>query len=309
MNAELKTFLQKKIGEPIQSVAPIVGGKVNQTFIINTATHQLVIRLNTAGELPRFYKEQWCIEKATERGVKSSQVLDIGSFGNHAYMLMPFIAGKRADQQEGDTPGIWHTLGSYAQKIHTIGSHGFGEKLEDIQHGNLKAWRQYLAYNITSLGDNDQLIQKGILTTEQSKKLKKYFEELQQKKLQFGLSHGDMSLLNTIVAADGVYLIDWGSAESHVVPHYDLGVILADSLHESSEEFNAVLAGYGLSRAEYDKIKDEIKSLMLLIAVDKIRWAIDRKPSALQTAVSHFNKIYKWKTEGASPLRRNFKDV
>ena len=302
MDSEFRTFLQEKIGEPIQSVAPILGGEVNQTFIVDTNTHRYAVRANGLDELPRFQKERWCIEKAIELGVKSSPVLDIGSFGNYAYMLLVFINGRRGDQLTSSTSNAWHALGRYARKIHSVGSSGFGEKLEDIQHGDQESWQRYLEYNITRLNDADQLIHENILSTDQSKKLRVYFEELQKTKLQFGLSHGDISLHNTIVAEDGVYLIDWGSAENHVVPHYDLGVMLTDSLMENSEDFKAVLEGYGFSMTDYDEIKEEIKSLMLLIAVDKIRWAIDRKPASLENAVRHFNNVYKWKTEDVSPL-------
>lgn len=303
MDSTFKAFLQDSIGELIQSITPIKGGEVNQTFLIATAAHKYVVRINSIDELPRFQKEQWCIEKAIKLGVKSSPVLAIGSFNDTAFMLIEFIPGKRGDQLKTDAQTIWHTLGSYAQKIHSIGSsRGFGEKLEDIQHGGLEAWRQYLAYNISSLGNNDQLIHKSILTLEQSKRLRIYFEELQQTRLEFGLSHGDISLLNAIVANDGLHLIDWGSAENHVVPHYDLGVILTDSLYEDSEDFKAVLAGYGLTMNAYDGIKKEVKSLMLLIATDKVRWAIDRNPARLESAVTHFNKVYRWKTEDVSPL-------
>lgn len=302
MDSEFRSFLQEKTSEHILSITSIKGGEVNQTFLITTTARRYVVRINTIDELLRFQKEQWCIEKAIELGVKSSPVLEVGRFDNSAYMLIEFISGKRGDQLKTGAHTIWHTLGSYAQKIHSVGSGGFGEKLKDIQHGSLEAWRRYLAYNISSLGGSDQLIHRNILTLEQSKRLSIYFEELRQAKLGFGLSHGDMSLLNTIVADDGVYLIDWGSAESHVIPHYDLGVILTDSLLEDSEDFKAVLAGYGLSGTDYDQIKDEIKSLMLLIATDKVRWAIDRKPARLEAAITHFNKMYKWKTEDVSPL-------
>jgi len=106
---------------------------------------------------------------------------------------------------------------------------------------------------------------------------------------------------NAIVSDQGgVSLIDWGSAESHVVPHYDLGVILTDSLSEESNVFKSVLEGYGLASAEYVGIRSQIKSLMLLIATDKIRWAIDRSPEQLATTINHFNKIYGWKS-GPTP--------
>ncbi len=55
-----------------------------------------------------------------------------------------------------------------------------------------------------------------------------------------------------------------------------------------------------MTREEYLSIAEDIKSLMLLIATDKIHWAIDRKPEAISATVEHFGKMYKWKTSSKS---------
>jgi aminoglycoside phosphotransferase (APT) family kinase protein len=296
MNENLKIFLQSKITEPIQSVMLLEGGEVNQVFLLSTASQKVVARIHGADELSRFEKEKWCMEQAAHVGVKGPLVLDVGSFEGHAYMIISYIEGTRADQPDVDTQKVWLATGQYAKKIHSIHTEGFGEKLSDITDGSLDSWRKYLAYNISSLNETDVLISRDIITPEQSGQLKTYFEELREADLQFGLSHGDMSLQNTIVDNEGdVNLIDWGSAESHVIPHYDLGVVLTDSLTEESDGFKALLEGYGLAITDYEGIRGQIKSLMLLVAIDKIRWAIDRASEQLELAVDHFNKMYEWK--------------
>lgn len=302
MDKNLRALLQSKIAEPIQSVNPLEGGEVNQVFLISTASQKVVARIHDADELPRFEKEKWCLEQAARVGIKGPKVLGIGSIDNHSYIIISYIEGNRADQQGIDTQKVWFAIGRYARKIHSIHTVGFGEKLSNITSGNLDSWKRYLEYNISSLNAADILISKNIISAEQSDKLRTYFEELQETKLQFGLSHGDMSLQNTIIDNEGdVNLIDWGSAESHVTPHYDLGVILTDSLSEESNEFKSVLEGYGLVTTEYEGIRSQIKSLMLLVATDKIRWAIDRSPKQLASTVHHFNKIYGWKSDPTLP--------
>lgn len=116
------------------------------------------------------------------------------------------------------------------------------------------------------------------------------------------LSHGDLSLANTIMCDNEAYLIDWGSAAGHIVPHYDLGVILTDSVSEDSKEFEQVLEGYELSREDFNKIKEEIKSLMLLIATDKVRWSLERSPDSLGSAIQHLHNMIAWKS-GSSLMR------
>lgn len=81
---------------------------------------------------------------------------------------------------------------------------------------------------------------------------------MSNKELHFGLSHGGLSLVNTLVTEYQVTLIDWGAAEAHVVPHYDLGVILEDSLSDSTDYFHKVLENYGMSFSEFLTIKPDI---------------------------------------------------
>jgi tRNA A-37 threonylcarbamoyl transferase component Bud32 len=108
---------------------------------------------------------------------------------------------------------------------------------------------------------------------------------------QFGLSHGDLSLKNTRVDGDTVHLIDWGCAQAHAVPHYDLGVVLADSLADDSAEFGAMLDGYGLTRQEYGAIRDEVRDLLLLEAIDKVRWSRDRNSARLAEKVARLRRL------------------
>ncbi len=62
------------------------------------------------------------------------------------------------------------------------------------------------------------------------------------------------------------------------MPHYDLGVVLDGRLSEHQPEFRALLDGYGWDPAEYPEVRREVMDLRLLIATDKVRWALDRKP-------------------------------
>lgn len=295
----LESRIQFLLHESIVNIQPVAkAGEVNQVFVISTPTQKIIARVNDTGELDRFKKEQWCIKHAAQAGVKGAEVLDVGSSDEYAYMLMSYIEGERADQEGVDVNAVWQMIGEYARKIHNITVEGFGESLEDMTSGSLKKWRDYLEYNITSLGENDVLLKNDIITLEQSDLLREHFTKLARLNVRLGLSHGDLSLDNVIVSEDKeVVLIDWGSAEGHLVPHYDLGVILNDSLSDDSEEFMQVLKGYGMTQAEYDGIRSQITSLMLLIAVDKVRWAIDRSPQSLEAAITHLNKVLSGITE------------
>jgi len=297
---KVQTLIQSRIqslfNEQIVDIQPIAeAGEVNQVYIVSTDKLKIIARVNDAGELARFKKEQWCIEQAAQVGVKGAEVLDVGASEEFAYMLMSYVDGSRADRPGIDIDEVWRTIGEYAKQIHIIPMKGFGENLEDITDGSTQKWQNYLSYNIENLNGEDELLKQDIITQEQSVDIRKHLIELSKLNVQLGLSHGDLSLDNIILDLDGeVNVIDWGSAEGHLVPHYDLGVILSYSLSDDSAEFAQVLVGYGLSQKGYEAIKAEIKLLMLLIAIDKVRWAIDRSPQSLESAKQHLDKMYTW---------------
>lgn len=55
-----------------------------------------------------------------------------------------------------------------------------------------------------------------------------------------------------------------------------------NSLRENDSNFINFLDGYGLSRDEFNLLKPDIISLALLRSVDKLRWAIDKKPKKIE---------------------------
>jgi aminoglycoside phosphotransferase (APT) family kinase protein len=296
MSETLETILNHDVksisGGNITSLEPLEDtGEVNQVFLVTANHRRYVARVNGVEELPRFQKEEWCINQAVQAGVKSPQVLSVASQGDTAYMLMEYIDGQRTDKEGVDQSMVWRTLGQYAKLIHSVATGSFGEDLSDLTEASSDKWDKYLTYNISSLDGEDILRQQGIITEDQATQLKTYFGGLAGSQFKFGLSHGDLSLDNAIVCNDSeVNLLDWGSAAGHVVPHYDLGVILTDSISEDSDNFRSVLDGYELSLEDFGAIAEEVKSIMLLIATDKIRWAIDRSPESLDSAIEHFIK-------------------
>lgn len=222
------------------------------------------------------------------------EVFEVGMNNNNPYMIMAYIDGKDGDLVDSAIHRIiWRKLGEYARKFNRINVKGFGDKM--ISDGVFaSSWHDFVNYNITSLTADDQMTHKGIISVEESRRLKSLFERLREKNFNFGLIHHDLSLKNTRVSDDGnVYLIDWGSAQVNVVPHMDIAEILHSSLSETSEEFGLFLDGYGMTLNSYQHIKDEIKQLDLLRRTDKVRWAIDKRPDLLEQKVKGFREAFK----------------
>jgi len=77
---------------------------------------------------------------------------------------------------------------------------------------------------------------------------------------------------NVILSKEGVYLLDWGTAEINVVPYNEIGLVMMSK--EANEiEFEHFLEGLGISNLEYKEMEEEIFKLNFLHRLDKYRWA------------------------------------
>ena len=274
-------------------------GSVNNVFIVEAANTKFVVRLGHHEEsLKEYTKEAWCIDEAAVRGVPVPTVLGVGVIEERGFMIQSYIAGDEGRDTQLPKSHIWRELGRYAKSIHSIEVAGFGLKLEDLTQGDSReSWLAYLNYNIESLNENDELIKLKVVTQSESKVIREFFSDLRSKPFNFGLNHGDLSLKNVIVDESGkVNLLDWGSAEASIVPHHDLIQMLKMNMLENDPDDAAIhsfLDGYGISESEFEQMTPTLESLLLLRALDKLRWALDRGIDALESYITHARRAVK----------------
>jgi Ser/Thr protein kinase RdoA (MazF antagonist) len=280
--------------ERVRSVRPIGQGSNNKNFLVETANARVVVKLSHEHRRHRalqdYQKEKWCIEQSSALGVPGPSVLSVGEAGGNPFMIETFVEGVNGKAIEGDRTAIWRKLGEYARLTHSIKVTGWGEDFFDDRPGGQRAsWLKFLTYNIESLTDDDPLIDLGVLTRELLPAARRLLEELGDKTFQFGLNHGDLAIWNTLVEPSGkINLLDWGSAEAHIIPHFDLLYVIRQHLRHGTptiEDMAAFRQGYGLSHEEHERLKPELDRLFLLIRFDKLRWAIDRNPSRIEEYV------------------------
>lgn len=275
-------------------------GIVNEVCVVETDNNKVVIRMNSKDTYSTFLKEKWCIEQVLAEGIPSPEVLSVGISGETAYMIQTFVDGENGLDTEKDRVEIWKQVGVYLQMIHAIPVKGFGENLDDAGQGVFYSpphpgsdgsWLGYVNYNINSLTEHDQLIELGVINKTESKRVRELFENINNEKFKFGLNHGDISLKNTIVSEEGqVSLLDWGSAQVSVVPHEDIMEIWKCQMlsgEPNAEEFNALLEGYGINEKELVNMKP----LMLLRAIDNVRWAIDQSSDLIETYAKFARRV------------------
>jgi len=282
INEIASTIAMDKLGAPLTEIRLIQGrGEVNQAYEIITSLNKAILRVNDYAEFERFKKEEWCIKQAQTNSIPTPKCLFVGSDKECSYSLIEYISGDNG-QVIKDTNDTWYVLGKLLHQIHSIPVSGFGDNLSDITDGNKAQWHIYIKDNIRAL-KSGILFEKELLTSTQVNKLISLFKDLLNKDFEFGLNHGDYSLANIIISNDGTHnIIDWGSAQAHVVPHHDLAVIMEESLSEKDEKYSALLSGYGTIRQDYEDIKEEIRVLQLLDAFDKLRWAMDNAPNWIE---------------------------
>ena len=282
------------LNEPLVEVTPLLGkGRSNKVFIVEATNHKVVIRMSDRDDaFDEYTKEAWCIERAAARGVSVPSVISVGRFEANAYLVQSYIAGDNGIDSRAPKAGIWRQLGKYAKLIHSIGVPGFGRTLPEITEGDArKSWLRCLEYNIESLTQNDPLIKLKVLTQFQSKRIRDVFAGLRGREFTFGLNHGDIALQNTIVDKRGkVHLIDWGSAEAGIVPHHDLIQMLMMNITEGNPDdaqIAAFLDGYGISPVEFQRMMPELEKLLVLLAFNDVRGAIDSNAEELERFVFH----------------------
>jgi aminoglycoside phosphotransferase (APT) family kinase protein len=274
----------RSLGARASSIREIVGrGTVNHVFVVDTETPdgRLVVRFRRDPlDTDDHAKEAWCLRAALAHGVPVPEPIAVGSFDGVAYIVQRFVEGD--DGETVPSRQLWRTLGRYARAISTVTLDASAPDSLFPRFGRDLAanWQEHVAYNVTALGPGDPLIELGVYPAEEASRLKALFEALAERVHAFGLVHGDLVPTNVVVPADGhVVLLDWGSAHTGPVPYEDLQRIWARP-SSARGALDAFAEGYGVSAADF---VPALPALRLLEKVDKVRWALDRRPDKVAT--------------------------
>ena len=262
-----------------------IGQGSNNTIWRAIGLEDIAIKLSRphreASALGEYRKEAWCAARAHEVGVRTPQVLDAGTQEGRAFAVLAFVEGAAPPQE----PAIWRELGNMARCIHGIATKGWGGRMHAAGCFE-ESWRAHLDYNIASLTDDDALIAREVFDASGARRLLGALNRIRGTDFRFGLCHGDIALWNVLAGRDGApWLLDWGCAVAHIVPHYEINEILRTA-RPAAAQWDAFLEGYGISPAAYAAMGPDLKALSAMREVDTLRWAIDKSPGdiAVQTA-------------------------
>jgi hypothetical protein len=76
--------------------------------------------------------------------------------------------------------------------------------------------------------------------------------------------------------------------------------------HPNSSEFSAFIEGYGYPENHVLELQSELYILLLLRALDKVRWAIDRYPAGIPDLSKFAKRVVNIVTEGEKDLNPLF---
>lgn len=299
----VELIAQTHIGTVDSPPINIPVGSVNKVFHVNIQNQAYIFRISqnsNKNTVQEYEKEQWSIEQASRAGVRTADVLQIGTAENAAFMIQTFVEGKPCTDETLNKGLIWEAFGANLAKTHSVLTQGYGlDTIDKNDNRFSESWQQSIEYNINSIHPQDLLLTLGYVSLDEHAAIKACFETMRTTDWRFGLSHGDISLRNGILNDDGqVTLIDWGCAGSRIVPFRDFAQIIK-SEPLTQEEFEAFLHGYGIDSKSYSQIMYQTKQVALYAAVDTLRWAIahavvarNRYIAALRWALDlYFGKI------------------
>lgn len=265
----------KELKKKPQNILQILDkGVRNKVFKVTAHSTEYIFRLNSEKRaLAMYQKEKWCMDKAREVGVPTSECLYVGMSGEYAYMILSYIEGVNGDDSQLDKRDIFRKLGEYAQVFNSVQTAGFGRDTVDPDMGFTQTWEEFHDATMNKVVDNPVLVESGVFSREQIGKIKTRLSEMKDWNYRPHLCHGNLGSNNTVVNPDGeIFVIDWGNGAGHLAPHVDLADIIAwNSTRIFLDDF---LEGYGMSKDEFRKIEREVNDILILKLLDVMKWAI-----------------------------------
>jgi|GEM_PF-3847255 len=285
----IQSYLSARLGGAPFALEPISGlGDVNQVYSVETGRDGYVLRVNQAGELPTYLKETWCCRQAARLGIPVPDVLDTAAGGGASFMLLARVPGQNCAliADESFQLDLYRALGEYARALSGVVA---AADVGNLYSGeNARRWfeQDYLAYEIRQTSDPGDYL---ALSEPQRAFVLGVLDGLARERFDFALCHGDLSPYNCLwdAAEKRLWLIDFGSAETHVKDVFEAALKWLEVHYEhslSQSAFLAFLDGMtGAGQTWLDAQIGRVESLALLYTLDKYRWAHDRNPGVVET--------------------------
>ncbi|WP_363351543.1 aminoglycoside phosphotransferase family protein [Methylocystis echinoides] len=258
--------IEHHFGSKPKRVVARAGGLSNFVFEVHHELGDFIVRMNAdLGKLKDFLKEQWAVTKASEAGVPTAKILEVGTdIIGIPYMILPKVAGLEATHHP-ERLRILREMGRLTALIHSVKTSSFGHTFDwsGNQLSRNENWREYLNTELKADARVQLLDQLKMLTGDQLKRLRSVVRQMERWDPTPVLNHGDMRLKNVIADSSGAItaVIDWECCASNVAPYWDLSLALHDLSVDAKQEF---LLGYGLMENQVREMAPIIKAINII---------------------------------------------
>jgi len=280
-------------GKSPDNVEQITGlGFVNQVYKINLHGEINIIKLRKGlRAYNEFLKEKFCCEQAEKVGILTAKAICVDKYKNVPFIVQSCIDGVNGSLCPDKSELIWTSLGKYAKLLHSVDVKGYGFNMKDYDNGvfynyfiDVKDYtdvsdyfynsfnptlKNHIEYNISCINQDDEFIKMGVYSLENINQIIEAFSSLLDINFELGLIHGDISLKNTIINGDKVFLIDFGGASVGIVPFGELLWIERNT----EKEFEIFREAYGISKEAFARDEQIYYTLAMLNEFDRLRWA------------------------------------
>jgi Ser/Thr protein kinase RdoA (MazF antagonist) len=240
----------------------------------------LIVRISPwPSKINHYLKEQWCCSEARKLGIPVPEILEVGnSVVPFPYMVATEIYGIPGNMYEGSCDEMFFQMGENAAKIHTIGTHGYGDIFDwssNILSKN-DSWHAFLEKELNIDRIMDFYEDSKIISNGNLKKMRQIARTIKKWKFEPRLCHSDLLPKNVIVSKEGDMksIIDWEGARSSNAKIWDLAVTVNNVNEQQRDVF---LSGYGISPSEYKHIEPEVVGFYILRKHDVMEAHVAKK--------------------------------
>lgn len=257
----------------------LTGGLTNHVFEGRIGRDDYIVRISDDGaKLQTFIKEQWAVRQARRVRVPTAEILEVGNTViNKPYMISTKVEGIDATRWPHRLETA-REMGSYAAKINSIPTKGFGAVFDWSRNtlSKNKSWKDFLDDELKITERLETLSARRLMNPEKLKKLRRNIDELRRWTGRPALTHGDIRFKNVVLDESGKIraFLDWENCSSNRAPQWELSIALHDLCIDEKEAF---LEGYGMSPREYGRIAPALKTLNILNYAGAIEEAIAAK--------------------------------
>ena len=220
MDTSFINFLSEKLHTTIKSYRSVSGGDISNAYLIETSLERLFLKRNrNPNALDMFMAEKKGLETiAATKTIKTPNVIDIGKYNEHAYLLLEYIETKNPTDKEMENFGF-----QLAELHNSQYDNHFGFPADNFigrLHQSNKQHKTWIDFYIEERlqPQFDIALKLNLLSSREipSKEhlhsnLKVYFNTIKP-----SLLHGDLWSGNYLISSNGeVYLIDPATYYGH----------------------------------------------------------------------------------------------